>query len=231
MMALYFMTLAQQCAPRVSPATMAAIVRTESSFNPYAIGVVHARLLRQPASLEEATATVRALEAGGWDYSVGLAQVNRANWSRYGMSVQNAFDPCLNLAAGAAILQDCYAQARKSRSEVQGALRASLSCYASGDFATGYRTGYVQRVVQNVVDSGSVHPVPTVPAIEPVMSPIPAIPVIPLGRSGYPERAQRQLPAQPASAGGPGPQVPQVPQGNPPGQPQGESSDISAVVF
>ena len=231
MMALDFMTLAQQCAPRVSPATMAAIVRTESSFNPYAIGVVHARLLRQPASLEEATATVRALEAGGWDYSVGLAQVNRANWSRYGMSVQNAFDPCLNLAAGAAILQGCYAQARKSRSEVQGALRASLSCYASGDFATGYRTGYVQRVVQNVVDSGSVHPVPTVPAIEPVMSPIPAIPVIPLGRSGYPERAQRQLPAQPASAGGPGPQVPQVPQGNPPGYPQGDPVDSSAVVF
>lgn len=225
MMALDFMTLAQQCAPQVSPATMAAIVRTESSFNPYAIGVVHARLLRQPASLEEATATVRALEAGGWDYSVGLAQVNRANWSRYGMSVQNAFDPCLNLAAGAAILQDCYAQARKSRSEVQGALRASLSCYASGDFATGYRTGYVQRVVQNVADSVSAHPVSSVPAIDPVVSPIP---VVPLGRGGFPQRAQRPLPAQPASAGGPGPQVPQ---GNPPGQPQGESSDISAVVF
>jgi type IV secretion system protein VirB1 len=225
MMALDFMTLAQQCAPRVSPATMAAIVRTESSFNPYAIGVVHARLLRQPASLEEATATVRALEAGGWDYSVGLAQVNRANWSRYGMSVQNAFDPCLNLAAGAAILQGCYAQARKSRSEVQGALRASLSCYASGDFATGYRTGYVQRVVQNVADSVSAHPVSSVPAIDPVVSPIP---VVPLGRGGFPLRAQRPQRAQPASASGPGPQVSQ---GNPPGQPQGESSDISAVVF
>jgi type IV secretion system protein VirB1 len=225
MMALDFMTLAQQCAPRVSPATMAAIVRTESSFNPYAIGVVHGRLLRQPASLEQATATVRALEAGGWDYSVGLAQVNRANWSRYGMSVQNAFDPCLNLAAGAAILQDCYAQASKSRSEVQGALRASLSCYASGDFATGYRTGYVQRVVQNVADSVSAHPVSSVPAIDPVVSPIP---VVPLGRGGFPLRAQRPQRAQPASASGPGPQVSQ---GNPPGQPQGESSDISAVVF
>jgi type IV secretion system protein VirB1 len=234
MMALDFMTLAQQCAPQVSPATMAAIVRTESSFNPYAIGVVHGRLLHQPASLEEATATVRALDAGGWDYSVGLAQVNRANWSRVGMSVQNAFDPCLNLAAGAAILQDCYAQARSSRLEVQGALRASLSCYASGDFATGYRTGYVQRVVQNVVDSGSVHPVPTVPAIDPVVSPIPAIPaipVVPLGRTGYPERARRRLTAQPASAGGPGPQVPQVPQGSAPGYPQGDPPDSSAVVF
>jgi type IV secretion system protein VirB1 len=204
MMALDFMTLAQQCAPQVSPATMAAIVRTESSFNPYAIGVVHGRLLHQPASLEEATATARALDAGGWGYSVGLAQVNRANWSRVGMSVQNAFDPCLNLAAGAAILQECYAQARKSRPEVQGALRASLSCYASGDFATGYRTGYVQRVVENAIDSVSVHLAPSVPAIDPVMSSIPAIPVVPLWRGGVPERAQRQRTAQPASAGGPG---------------------------
>ena len=234
MMAFDFITLAQQCAPQVSPATMAAIVRTESSFNPYAIGVVHARLLRQPASLEEATATVRALEASGWDYSVGLAQVNRANWSRYGMSVQNAFDPCLNLAAGAAILQDCYAQARKSRSDVQGALRASLSCYASGDFTTGYRTGYVQRVVQNVADSVSAHLVPSVPAIDPAVSlipAIPAIPVVPLGRGGFPQRAQRLLRAQPVSAGAPVPQVPQVPQGNPPRYPQGDPADSSAVVF
>lgn len=230
-MALDFMTLAQQCAPQVSPATMAAIVRTESSFNPYAIGVVHGRLLRQPASLGEATATTRALDAGGWDYSVGLAQVNRANWSRYAMNVQNAFDPCLNLAAGAAILQDCYAQARRSRPEVQGALRASLSCYASGDFATGYRTGYVQRVVQNAADIGSVHPVPSVPAIDPVASPIPAIPVVPLGGGGFPDRVQRQRTAQPASASGPGPQVPQAPRGSPPGHPQGESAHSSAVVF
>lgn len=231
MMALDFLTLAQQCAPQVSSATMAAIVRTESSFNPYAVGVVHGRLLRQPASLEEAQATVRALDAGGWDYSVGLAQVNRTNWSRVGMSVRNAFDPCLNLAAGAAILQDCYAQARKSRPDVQDALRASLSCYASGDFATGYGTGYVQRVVQNVVDRGSVHPVPTVPAIDPVVNPIPAIPVIPLGRGSFPDRVQRQLTAQPASAGGPGTQVPQTPRGSPPGHPQDEPADSSAVVF
>jgi type IV secretion system protein VirB1 len=151
MMVLDFMLLSQQCASQVSPATMAAIVRTESSFNPYAIGVVHGRLLRQPASIEEAKATVRALDAGGWNYSVGLAQVNRANWSRVGLRAQNAFDPCLNLAAGAAILQDCYTQAHMLHTDIQGVLRASLSCYASGDFTTGYRTGYVQRVVQNVL--------------------------------------------------------------------------------
>ena len=37
---LDFMVLAQQCAPTVAPQTMAAVVQVESSFNPYAIGVV-----------------------------------------------------------------------------------------------------------------------------------------------------------------------------------------------
>jgi type IV secretion system protein VirB1 len=59
---LDFMALAQHCAPQVAPATLAAIVRTESDFHPYAIGVVHGRLVRQPANVGEAIATARALE-------------------------------------------------------------------------------------------------------------------------------------------------------------------------
>ncbi|MGP5829257.1 transglycosylase SLT domain-containing protein [Pseudomonas aeruginosa] len=47
---LDFMVLAQQCAPTVAPQTMAAVVQVESSFNPYAIGVVGGRLQRQPKS-------------------------------------------------------------------------------------------------------------------------------------------------------------------------------------
>ncbi|NUY02467.1 lytic transglycosylase domain-containing protein [Paraburkholderia sp. JPY169] len=178
-MSLDFMALAQQCAPQIAPVTMAAIVRTESGFNPYAIGVVHGRLLRQPSNAAEAVAAARALETTGWNFSVGLAQVNRANWPDYGLTAENAFEPCRNLAAAAAILQDCFATARSrrvhadsdSQSDVQGALRASLSCYASGNFSTGYRTGYVQRVMDNA--AGQLPLPPGVPAI----IPIPVVPV------------------------------------------------------
>ncbi|MFP3835842.1 lytic transglycosylase domain-containing protein, partial [Chryseobacterium sp. SIMBA_028] len=90
-------SLVHDCAPQIAPATMAAIVRTESGFNPYAIGVVRGRLRRQPSNMAEAVATVRALEAGGWNFSVGLAQVNRANWLAYGLSAENALEPCRNL--------------------------------------------------------------------------------------------------------------------------------------
>jgi type IV secretion system protein VirB1 len=198
-----FVALAQQCAPQVSLLTMAAIVRTESGFNPYAIGVVHGRLVRQPTSKAEAVATVHALDAGGWNFSVGLAQVNRANWLAYGLNEQNAFDPCRNLAAGAAILQGCFELARQARAHAsndsQSALRASLSCYASGDFSTGYRTGYVQRVFSNA----SV----LAPSSEPVVvPPIAPIPVVPVGSDvsdspakSRPERRPVSRPADPTT--------------------------------
>ncbi|WP_186178530.1 lytic transglycosylase domain-containing protein [Burkholderia gladioli] len=182
MLPLHFATLVQQCAHQVSPITMAAIVRTESGFNPYAIGVVHGRLVRQPANQAEAMATVRALAAAGWNFSVGLAQVNRANWAAYGLNEQSAFDPCRNLAAGAAVLEGCFTAARlaqtDARRDPQAALRAGLSCYASGNFSTGYRTGYVQRVVDNASLPESIPSQTFVPAIEPI-SVVPAGPARP----------------------------------------------------
>ncbi|MEM5295631.1 lytic transglycosylase domain-containing protein [Burkholderia sp. JPY481] len=190
-MSLDFMALAQQCAPQIAPVTMAAIVHTESGFNPYAIGVVHGRLLRQPSNAAEAMATVRALEATSWNFSVGLAQVNRANWRAYGLTAGNAFEPCRNLAAGAAILQGCFVAARNrqgyadadSQSDLQTALRASLSCYVSGNFSTGYRTGYVQRVVDNAADR-----LPLPPGV-PAILPLPVVPV----DSATPVRPARSL--------------------------------------
>jgi type IV secretion system protein VirB1 len=171
-----FMTLAQQCAPQVAPATLVAIVRTESGFNPYAIGVVHGHLIRQPQTLAEAIATTHSLETQGWNYSVGLAQVNRANFAKYGLTSETAFMPCRNLAAGAAILRNCFEAAQRVANTTQQALRASLSCYASGDWITGYRTGYVQRVVANANAAISVIPTTTaVPAIVPGVMPIPVV--------------------------------------------------------
>ncbi|MBU9205450.1 lytic transglycosylase domain-containing protein [Burkholderia multivorans] len=147
--------LVAQCAPDVHPATMQAVVRTESGGNPYAIGVVGGRLVRQPRTLGEAVATANALARSGWNYSVGLAQVNRSHLAGYGLSGAAAFDVCRNLAAGADILARCYTGAVRRGPAAHDAhvgpvaLRDALSCYTSGNFQTGYRTGYVQRVVMS----------------------------------------------------------------------------------
>jgi type IV secretion system protein VirB1 len=199
MLPLDFISLAQQCAPQVSPSTMAAIVRTESGFNPYAIGVVHGRLARQPASEAEAVATVHALERDGWNFSVGLAQVNRSNWPVYGLGERSAFDPCRNLAAGAAILQGCLGLARRAHArapvDAQSDLLASLSCYASGDFSTGYRTGYLQRVVGNASAASA----PTTSVVVPAIAPIPVIPVdADIRRSPESSRSSLRHPSKPA---------------------------------
>jgi len=71
------LALAQQCAPSVHPQTMAAVVGVESGSNPFAIGVVGGTLVRQPNNLAEATATAQALDRAGYNFSVGIAQVNR----------------------------------------------------------------------------------------------------------------------------------------------------------
>jgi len=204
---LDFNQLAQQCAPSVHPVTMQAIARTESGFNPYAIGVVGGHLARQPRDSEEAVATARALEARGINFSVGLGQVNRFNFARYGLTYETAFDPCANLRAGSAILYDCYQRASAAYGQGQRALRAAISCYYSGNFIGGERvessgSSYVQRVVAN--SRSTAGPVDMVPAI-PIIMDRPAGPTTQVGAgedksspSSRAVRAQRQAAPHPS---------------------------------
>ncbi|HFT8010312.1 TPA: lytic transglycosylase domain-containing protein [Burkholderia cenocepacia] len=144
-----FSALAQACAPGVHPQLMGRIGRIESSGNPYAIGVVGGRLVRQPTNRAEALATVKALDAGRWNYSLGIVQVNVHNFDRYGVSAADMFDPCRNLKTGAAILTECYTRARAAdpRND-QRAVHAALSCYYSGDLKAG--RAYAQKVAAAV---------------------------------------------------------------------------------
>ena len=143
-----FLSLVLACAPLVEPGTARAIVAVESAFNPHAIGVVAGSLQRQPRNIEEAFATSQELLAKGRNFSVGLAQINVHNLDRFGMSVADGFDPCKSLQAMQAILSECFERAR-SKEDSQASLRRALSCYYSGNFTTGFRHGYVSRVVSN----------------------------------------------------------------------------------
>lgn len=148
-----FLALAQQCAPAVSPHTMAAIVSVESSFNPYAIGVVKGRLDRQPRNRVEALQAVNRLIVQKKNFSMGIAQVNRYNLPAYKLSYEQAFDPCHSLRVGSLILKDCFTRALKVSGNDQEALRKALSCYYSGNFRRGFipdRAGdksYVNKVI------------------------------------------------------------------------------------
>jgi type IV secretion system protein VirB1 len=141
-----FLALALTCAPQVHPDTARAVASVESGFNPFAIGVVGGQLQRQPRTRAEALATIDALSAGGWNYSVGLGQINVGNFSRLGLTPGSALDPCTSLTAMQSVLGECYARAASNHA-AQHALRFALSCYYSGNFTTGLRHGYVRKVV------------------------------------------------------------------------------------
>lgn len=167
---LEFLALAQECAPTVAPQTMAAVVSVESSYNPFAIGVVGGKLERQPKNKEEAVATAKQLEAAGWNFSLGVAQVNRYNLPKYAISYEQAFDACTSLRVGSKILEDCYVRAAKRTPEPQAALQAAFSCYYSGNFTRGFKPDVAGKpsYVQKVLASAGVQAqaIPVVPSIQ-----------------------------------------------------------------
>lgn len=145
-----FIALTAECAPWVAPQTMAAIVKTESQFKPFAININGgAKLERQPTSKAEAIATAKWLLENNYNIDMGLGQVNSVNLKKTNLSIEDAFDPCKNLAASATILQWNYQSASKKIPDQQAALKAAISAYNTGSFTRGFNNGYVQKVFSN----------------------------------------------------------------------------------
>lgn len=159
-----FNALAQECAPWVAPQTMAAIVKTESAFRPLAINVNgKAQLTRQPKTKGEAIATAKWLIANGYNIDLGLGQVNSANLKKTSLTVEDAFEPCKNIAAAATILHWNYKAAIRKTPNEQAALHAALSAYNTGSFHRGFANGYVQKVVNNAGIKGGIQVAGTPP--------------------------------------------------------------------
>lgn len=133
------------CAPHVSPVTLAAIVRVESAGRPLAININKGPRVAPAQSPTEAAAVARTWIERGYSVDLGLMQINSRNLARLGVSVEQMFDPCANIAAGATILANNYRQAARTRGDGQHALRDALSAYNTGSFRRGYTNGYVDK--------------------------------------------------------------------------------------
>ncbi|SAL05207.1 lytic transglycosylase catalytic [Caballeronia calidae] len=162
-----FDALAMKCAPDVHHDLLGRVATVESSGNPFAIGVVGGHLAYQPQTLAQALATVRSLDASGWNYSMGLIQVNVHNIARFGQTAQRIFDPCTNLKTGAAILRECYERALARKLTGNAAVRGALSCYYTGDLDRGQ--AYAMKVAASapvnevVVAQAGAQPIDVVP--------------------------------------------------------------------
>jgi type IV secretion system protein VirB1 len=147
--------LIERCAPGVAAPTMHAIVSQESAAKPHAIGFrvwgpdgARLQLTSTPKTLHESKSWARWLLDNGYRFDAGVTQVHSIHFARFGLTVDSMFDACSNIRAGAAILQECYTRAYAADPHEQRALRRALSCYQSGNFVTGFRTGYVQQVTK-----------------------------------------------------------------------------------
>lgn len=156
-----FRHLAAVCAPNVPLVTLRAIARTESAFHQYALSLDHPKrtareqgltdggifLARQPKDLAEARAWAHWLIDHGRSVSVGLMQVSTQHAADLGVTVDQLFDPCTNVQAGARLLTDKYQEAARSLGEGQAALTRALSEYNSGSISVGLENGYVATVI------------------------------------------------------------------------------------
>ena len=139
--------LIEACAPAVAVETIQAIVRVESGGDPLALASnrsTGAQRLR-PASLSDAVEmTLREIKAG-YSVDIGLMQINSRNLARLNLTVEAVFEPCTNIAAGAAILTESYDRAVKFHGDGQPALHAALSAYNTGSLQRGFQNGYVAK--------------------------------------------------------------------------------------
>ncbi|WP_122423094.1 lytic transglycosylase domain-containing protein [Pseudomonas viridiflava] len=149
-----FLALALQCAPSIHPSLLTPIVKTESSFNPWAIGIVGQTLPSQPQSRVEALTVIERLVKEGANFSVGLGQINKQHFDVNHPEV--VLDPCTNLRMAAAIIESCYSAANVPGLPVQTALLKTISCYYSGNPTRGFKSekefggsSHVQRVIAN----------------------------------------------------------------------------------
>lgn len=148
--------LAATCAPGVAPETIAAVARAESGFDTLAINVNGPGGGRVRAiSTAEAVARVRTLIAAGRSVDLGLMQVNSRNLDWLDLSVEDAFDPCRSVAAGARVL-------------------TAFSGYNTGSPSRGFANGYVARVRAAGAANGAVPAAPPSPAPQPAAACVPA---------------------------------------------------------
>lgn len=147
-MPVAFADLAQSCAPIVQVETLAGIVSLESGFAPFAMRIDSGLPLRDPPSSKaEAIELATTLIAQHQDVDLGLGGINASDLARLGLTIADAFDPCLNLKATARLLDIHYRAAIDAGvPPVQAGTVMLQAYYGRGDASLGEMASYDKQV-------------------------------------------------------------------------------------
>jgi hypothetical protein len=103
-----FIALLEQCAPGAPVQSLAAIVRHASGFEPLVIATVQGGkpLSVQATSKPEAIALATEMTIAGQRVRIGLAGLDTRDLERLGVSLADAFEPCLHVKAAARLMSE-----------------------------------------------------------------------------------------------------------------------------
>jgi hypothetical protein len=94
----------------------------------------------------------------GYRVDIGLSQITDRDLPAFGLTIEQAFDPCTNVRTGGIILAGFYGRAVQQFGEGQRALMAALSGYNTGDLQRGFANGYVGKYYINAPLPSSLTP-------------------------------------------------------------------------
>jgi type IV secretion system protein VirB1 len=136
-MTAIFVDIAQSCAPMVQVEMLAGVVSLESKFLPFTIRVNNGSALPvQPSSKPEAIELATSLIADHQDIQIGLGGIGMEELRKLNLSVSDAFDPCRNLKATAALLDGYYRLALRVGANPAQAENVMLQSYFGRDDPT-----------------------------------------------------------------------------------------------
>lgn len=149
------------CAPALDQRLVTALIKQESGFNQFAIGLDSkhkVRLSRQPKTAQEAVQTATELEQKGYSFSVGLTQIHISNIKKWGLNWDQAFTPCTSLQISESIFLSFYKIAQAAGYREQNAVYAALRGYNSGSVNAQVSNGYASAILTSATQSAALKP-------------------------------------------------------------------------
>lgn len=133
---------------QLEPALSLAIIEQESGGDPIALNVNRFHGERPaPATAHQTIEQAEHFIEAGFSVDVGLMGINSRNFDRLGLSLEQAVQPCANIAAGERILVENLDTARQRYPGHADRLSVALSLYNTGSPTRGIANGYVAGVL------------------------------------------------------------------------------------
>jgi type IV secretion system protein VirB1 len=143
-----FADIASLCAPTMAVEQVAAVASVESALARLAIRFNSGGAPKElPRTEDQAVKLAGERIAASEDIDLGLMGVNATLLPGLGLTVRGAFDPCLNIKAGVALLERYRADAVKSGVRGEFVEIEMLERYfGKGDATLGSMSGFAERV-------------------------------------------------------------------------------------